>query len=355
MVAVKAQELDRFLSGPSGTKLFLVYGPDQGAVSERAGQIEAAARNRDPSGGTLRRVASDELSADPGLIADEAYSASLFGGAPIIRLRVTDGRHNVAGAVEPLFERPPEEAWLIVEAGDLRPAAPLRKLFEQSPAAAAVPCYSGDAREVAALARQVLREAGLAAEPDALDLLAALLGADRLATRNELEKLVLYALGSGRVSVEDVEAAVGENVEVRNEEVVDAALLGNSEAVERGIARLRAEGHAPQALAGSGIRQLIQLQALALQRQGGRTIDLVVERARPPIFFKRKDAVKAILARWSREELAAARDVLAEAVALARRQPALEAALVSAALQRIAAKGQRLARARRSASAPQGR
>ncbi|HEX2258070.1 MAG TPA: DNA polymerase III subunit delta, partial [Afifellaceae bacterium] len=130
MVAVKAQELDRFLSRqPAAARLFLVYGPDQGAVSERAGGIEALAKSRDPAGGTPRRFASDELSAQPGLLADEAYSASLFGGAPIIRLRVSDGRHNVVGAVEPLLERPPEEAWLIVEAGELRPAAPLRKLF----------------------------------------------------------------------------------------------------------------------------------------------------------------------------------------------------------------------------------
>ncbi|HEX2256681.1 MAG TPA: DNA polymerase III subunit delta, partial [Afifellaceae bacterium] len=236
------------------------------------------------------------------------------------------------------------EAWLIVEAGELRPAAPLRKLFEQSPVAAAVACYAGEARDVAALARQVLGAAGLEPEPDALELLAAILGADRLATRNELEKLALYAQGSGRVRVEDVEAMVGENVEVRNEEVVDAALLGDAEAVERALSRLRAEGQSPQALASSGVRQLIQMQALALERQGGRPAAQVVERARPPIFFKRKDAVKAIVGRWSRDDLGSARDGLAEAVRLARRQPGLEEALVSAALQRIAAQGRRLAR-----------
>jgi DNA polymerase-3 subunit delta len=348
MVAIKAQDLDRFLASPSAaTRLFLVYGPDQGAVSERATQIEKTAQARDPAGGTLKRFGSDELSAQPGLLADEAYAGSLFGGAPIIRLRVMDGRHNVAGAIEPLFERPPEEAWLIVEAGELRPAAPLRKLFEQSKAAVAIPCYAADPKEVAALVRQVLAEAGLKAEPDALDLLSAVLGADRLATRNELEKLALYARGAGTVRLEDVEAVVGENVEVRNEEVLDAALLGEAEAVERALARLRAEGHSPQALASSGIRQLIQMQALALERQAGRPAAQAVERARPPIFFKRRDAVTAIVARWSRDDLASARNGLAEALALARRQPALDEALVSAALQRIAAVGRRLARARR--------
>ena len=348
MVAVKAQNLDRLLSGSlAATRLFLVYGPDSGAVSERAGQIEKTAQSRDPAGGTLKRFGSDELSERPGLLADEAYAASLFGGASIIRLRVTDGRHNVTGALEPLIERPPEEAWVIVEAGELRPAAPLRKLFEQSPAAAAIPCYAADPEEIAALARQALRDAGLKAEPEALELLAAILGADRLATRNELEKLALYARGSGQVRVEDVEAVVGENVEVKNEEVIDAALLGNSEQVERALSRLRAEGHSPQALASSGIRQLIQMQGLALERQGGRPAAQIVERARPPIFFKRRDGVKAIVARWSRDDLAGARDRLAEAVAQARRQPALEEALVSAALQRIAAMGRRLGRGRR--------
>jgi DNA polymerase III subunit delta len=348
MVAVKAQNLDRFLSDKAAaTRLFLIYGPDQGAVSECAGEIEALARRRDPAGGTLKRFASEELSAAPGLLADEAYAGSLFGGAPILRLRVTDGRHNVAGALEPLIERPPEEAWVIVEAGELRPAAPLRKLFEQSASAASVACYASDPGEVARLCRQVLAEAGLEVEPDALAVLVSLLGADRMATRNELEKLVLFARGGGRVRIEDVEAIVGENVAVRGEEVVDAALLGDGEAVERALARLRAEGQSPQSLASAGIRQLIQMQALALERQDGRTAAQAVERARPPIFFKRRDAVTKIVSRWSRDDLAAARDWLGQALLGARRHSALEEALVSAALQRIAAIGQRLARGRR--------
>lgn len=348
MVAVKAQDTERFLANPPASmRLFLLYGPDQGAVSERAGHLQRTAGSRDPAGGTLKRFGSDELTAQPGMLADEAYAASLFGGEPIIRLRVMDGRHNVAGALQPLFDRPPTEAWVVVEAGELRPTAPLRKMFEQSPAAAAIPCYASSPKEIAALAREVLEEAGLRAEPDALDLLAGIVGADRLATRNELEKLVLYAQGTGTVRIEDVEAAVGENVEVRNEEVLDAALLGEGERVERALARLRAEGHSPQALASHGIRQLIQMQSLALERQGGQPAAQVVERARPPIFFKRKDAVAAIVGRWSRDDLTAARNGLAESVALARRQPALEEALVSAALQRIAAIGRRLAKQRR--------
>jgi DNA polymerase III subunit delta len=89
------------------------------------------------------------------------------------------------------------------------------------------------------------------------------------------------------------------------------------------------------------------MQALALERQGGRSAAEAVKRARPPIFFKRHGAVTKIVSLWSRDDLAGARDGLGQAVLGARRQPALEEALVSAALQRIAALGRRLARGRR--------
>src|SRR6266404_4186890 len=121
MAALKAHEVDRFLAQPpEGVRLFLLYGSDPGAITERARTLEQLALKRG-RGETVLRVGSDELSAEPGRVADEANSASLFGGEPVISLRVLDGRHNVIGALQPLLDRPPSAAWVIVEAGELTP------------------------------------------------------------------------------------------------------------------------------------------------------------------------------------------------------------------------------------------
>ena len=58
-----------------GLRLFLLYGSDAGAITERARRIESIALKRG-GGDVALRLGSDELSGSPGRIADEAYSTS---------------------------------------------------------------------------------------------------------------------------------------------------------------------------------------------------------------------------------------------------------------------------------------
>ncbi len=165
MAAVRAHDADRYLaSPPEGVRLFLVYGSDAGAITERARHVERVALKRG-GGDQVLRIGSDELSSDPGRVVDEALSASLFGGEPVIALRVLDGRHNVIGSLQPLFDRPPEAAWLVVEAGELSPSSPLRKAFESSKHAAAIPTYPLEGGDLAALVHAAAEEAGVTIEP----------------------------------------------------------------------------------------------------------------------------------------------------------------------------------------------
>ncbi|MGQ7794398.1 DNA polymerase III subunit delta [Faunimonas sp. B44] len=342
MVAVPANRVEQFLADPpAGVRMVLVYGADAGAVTERARRLEAVAQARGAD--AALRLGSDEIGADPGRLADEAYAASLFGGTPLVSLRVLDGRHNVAAALEPLLSRPPQEGFVIVEAGDLKTDSALRKSFEQSAHAAAIPCREAEPADIAALIHQLASETHVIIDPAALDDLVALLGTDRMAARGEIEKLVLHAGPGGRVTPDDVEALVGDSGALRADRIVDAALSGAAEIVETDLNRLRAEGQSAASVAAQALRHLIMLQQLRAEVEAGRPASAVVERARPPIFFKRKAAVEAVLRRWPAGEIARARSIMAEAVLATRRLPPLEFPLVSDALQRVAAAARRLA------------
>jgi DNA polymerase-3 subunit delta len=342
MVALKAREVDRFLSAPpSGVRLFLLYGNDAGAITERARAIERTALVR--GGGDLAiRFGSELISAEPGRIAEEAYSASLFGGEPVISLRIQDGRHNVLGAVEPLLAKPPEAAWLIVEAGELSKSSALLKAFEASRHAVAAPSYQADAGDLSALITATAETAEIVIEPDAMETLVSLLGADRMASRRELEKLFLYVGDARLVTRADVEQVVGETTEVRNDDLIDAALLGDSEALELGMDRLRGEGGSPSGLAAQALRHFIMLQGLRAAMDGGASIGQAMSLARPPVFPRRAPAIDASLRRWPADALVDARRRIADAISLARRQPGLETAAVSQALHTIALEARRL-------------
>jgi len=343
MVALKAHEADRFLkSPPKGIRLFLLYGTDSGAITERARMLEDLALELG-GGEEVLRIGSDEISDDPGRIADEVNSASLFGGEPVISLRVLDGRHNVIGALEPVFERPPDSSWLIIAAADLSPSSPLRKAFESSTGAAALPTYRLEGKGLTSMITAAAKEAGLTIEEDALELLEANLAGDRLAVRGELEKLFLYAR-EGKISVPEVRAIVSDTGDAETDELIDSALLGESERLEIGLGRLRAEGGSFGSLGTLMLRHLVTLQTLRAAVDGGKSASEVIDYARPPIFRARRSAVVSALERWPSDRLREARRQVDQAVYGGRKEGSIEDIAISDSFHRVALTSRKLKR-----------
>lgn len=343
MVALSSREADRYCaSPPEGMRLFLVYGNDPGGVTERARQIERVAVLR--GGGGVSRFGSDEISSDPARIADEAFSAQLFGGEPVIALRVLDGRHNVIGALQPVLDNPPQSAWIIVEAGELKKDSPLLRAFSASAAAVAMPTYHLEGRELLSFIQNAASEAGMVVDPAALDILTEQLGGDRMAARVELDKLFLYVGEGAPVLAEAVEAIVGNTGEVRTDYIIDSALLGDAEALETGLDRMRAEGGSAVSLASQMLRHLIQLWTMRIAVEAGSSLSSALERARPPIFPRRREVVEAALRKWPAADLAEARQSFNAAVLSTRLQPNLENAVVSQALHALSGQARRLVR-----------
>ncbi len=345
MTAVKAHAVDNFIADAGrDCPLVLIYGPDQGAVAERAAALRdtiIAAARQPPS---LVTLTSDQMAGDPGRLADEAGGASLFGGDPLIRLRVTDNRHNIVPTLAALIANPPAGARIIVEAGDLKPSSGLRKAFESADRAAALPCYQPKPEETAAMIRAIVADAGKTITAEAVAGLCANLGGDRLANRNEIDKLVLYAGEAAEITLEDVQAIVGESVELRNDRLIDNALVGRPGAVESDLSRLRMEHASAAGLLTQALRQLTDLQAMRAGCDAGASPETVMSRQRPPIFFNRRPAIERAIRAWPVAELARARALVAEAILKSRRNAALDTALAADALLRIAAKAERLAR-----------
>jgi DNA polymerase III subunit delta len=342
MVAVAPNNAERFCaSPPDQVRLFLLYGSDPGAITERARRIEQVAQLR---GGEIVRFGSDELSLNPARIVEEACSPLLFGGEPVISLRVLDARHNVLGALKELLQQPPSHAWLVVEAGELKRESPLLKAFTDCPQAAAIPTYPLEGTSLVSFIHSAALDAGLSVDAEAVELLTEQLGGDRLAARSELEKLFAYAQDAGMVTAAHVNDLIGDASTSAPEEIGDAALSGDPEKLDSAFQRFRAAGGSPAALGSQVLRQLIALWGMRAMVESGASVRTALDRVRPPVYPRRREAVEAVLKRWPTGELTWARRVLNQAVAESRYLPALESALVANALSQIAARAQSLAR-----------
>ena len=305
-----AGRIEGFLRRPDpAASTVLVYGPNEGLVRERVGRLIRTVLDDPGDPFRASELTVDAVRADPARLADEARSLSLIGGRRVVRLRqATD---QVTAACRTLLAVPDPDALVILDAGELGPGSSLRRLIEGAPNATALPCYHDEGRDLSALLERLLTERRLRLEPDAKAYLLDHLGADRAITQSELDKLALYLdpTADGRtpdLRLDEVAALIGDSAALGLDDLVHAAALGEGAQLERCLDRLLGEGEAPVRLVRALANHMSRLYVLAGAVAAEGSVERAIERARPPIHFRRRADVKAELRLWPAPAAAAA-------------------------------------------------
>ena len=265
MTAVKAADVDRFLARPDPAQpIVLIYGPDAGLVRERADALVRASVDDPADPFSLVRLEGEDLTANPARLVEEAHTVPLFGGRRAVLVKA--GSRNIAPAVESAAAQPSADCRIIIEAGDLKKSSPLRAVCEKAKTAAA---------------------------------LLALIGGDRLASRNEVRKLALYGRGKERIELADVTAVVADASALALDGVLDSAFAGRTADTESEFGKARAGGSSPAAIISAAIRHVANLHKMRLAVDGGDSTEFAMKRGAPPIHFSREKLVGEALRSWS--------------------------------------------------------
>lgn len=326
----------------------LVYGPDRGLVSERARDLVRGTGLDMDDPFALVRLDAAEVESGQGRLREEVNGISMFAERRVVWVRGAGASKALAAELKSLLDEMNEDVLVIIEAGDEKKGAPLRAACEAHPRAISLPCYADDERAIDALIDRTLGADGLAIAADARLLLRRSLGGDRLATRQELEKIALYCRGAKEIRVEDVEAVSGDSSAMSTDRVIDAILSGNAAALQHAFDAWVTAGSAPYLLLSAGMRQFEQLQRLRAGMRDGRSVAQAVAAARPPVFFSRRRLVEQALASWSEDALAKAADRIYRTILESRLRPSLETALARQALLAIAVQAARNRAARQA-------
>lgn len=334
MVAIKAADVDGVLRRPNPQiGVFLLYGPDTGLVSERARTLAEKAVDDPNDPFQLVRLEGDTVASDPARLADEAGTVALFGGRRAIWVKSTS--RNIASAVEAVLDGPLQDTTIILEGGDMAKNAPVRVLCERSQLALALPCYADSGRDLQAVVDDMLKEAGMSISRDARTALLASLGGDRLATRGEMAKLILYAHGKREIDVGDIDAILSDVSSLAMDAVVDAAFAGAGADLEIGSRRLAAEGVHASVLLGAALRHALMLLVARLSVEEGRSAATVLEGMRG-LHFRRKALVGRHLQRWTSDMAKHAIALLQASILDTRRQAGLSDVIAAKTLLDIA-------------------
>lgn len=331
---IDARRLAGFLADPGPCRAVLLYGDDAGLIRARG---EALVRAVAGSLDDPFRVAVLDREGH-GRIAEEASAQALTGGRRAVRVR--DAVDGLQATVKAHLEGR-SDALLVLEGPDLPARSKLRTLLEGSPAGAAIGCYPEEGRSLEATIRGVLTEHEVMARPEAMTLLVSLLGADQAQTRAETEKVALYAGRGGTLTVEDVEACVGDGAALSLDEALFAATSGDLAMTDRALTGAFNEGSASVSVVRSALMHVQRLHRARLAMEKGASAAEATAGVRPPVFFKRAPAFTRALENWPLNGLEEALEGLFRAELACKRTGAPDRAIAEGTVLRLALRARR--------------
>ena len=294
------QQIARFLARPpDDIAAILLFGPDEGLVKERAAAAQRAVLGGDADDPfRLAVLEAESLRQDPARLPDEAAQLSLLGGRRVVRVR--DAADGTAKPLETVLAGSPGGALVVIEAGDLAPSSSLRKLVEGAANAAAIGCYPDGPQELEQLIRDTARARGVKIADEAVEYLVDSLGGDRLVTRQEIDKLMLFAGDGGTVTLDDAVASVGDSSALVIDEVLLDAFGGA--AVEATLSRLFLAGEAPVTLLRAAQRHAQRLHLAGARIAAGEPAEAALRSLR--LNFRVASRFRTQLEKWPPARLA---------------------------------------------------
>ena len=332
---ITARNADAFSKNPiAEMRVVLVHGRDSGLIHERVRNLALSIVPdlQDPF--QVSELTGSAIRSDPACLADEAAAQSLTGGRRVVLVRL--GAEDISAALKQVLEMANVDALVVLEGADLAPTSPVRKLLENHEHGASLACYEDDKATLESLVSEMSRAAGITFNRDASNYIIEHLGSDRLVSRREIEKLIIYAGAKSEVSLEDAIAVIDDNGALSIEEIIYAVGTGNRQALETGLHRATAEGISPIVLVRAAQRHFQRLHLAAAACGQGKKPHEAIKSLRPPVLFMFVERFQRQLTIWTEPQLATALRLLTEAEGQCKSTGAPIQAIGERALMRLA-------------------
>ena len=148
-------------------------------------------------------------------------------------------------AVKIGFDSLHEQARLVIQAREVNTKHALVKFCEQHPSCATIGCYQDEDRSLITLAQDIFKLNHIQISRDALVLLTSRLGDDRAVSRQEIEKLALFAGLAGKLTEDDIQNVLGVSSALARDQITIAILNGNVQQFKQFYSRSQENGQPP--------------------------------------------------------------------------------------------------------------
>jgi DNA polymerase-3 subunit delta len=318
-----AAKVQGFISKPeAGFAAALIYGPDDGQVALLAKQLEKNITNNSDDPFAVTDLSVSRIYQTPSIVADEMSAISFYMGRRVIKILNVENSQNiriegeeenssknvrnvesfVVEAIENAFDIASPETlqncFLIVTAGDLKPASGLRAYFEKQNNAAALPCYADDEKQLEVIIANELRAQGIMFDTQVPKIIEHACRGNRLTAINEVAKIKMFLGDKNKISADEADDMIGVTAETSIQDVCNLVVDGEIAKLQRTLAKAFEENNLPIVLIRSVQRYLERLNVVVGNVLQGQSEQDAVNAVRPPIFYKQVPVFKRQVSRW---------------------------------------------------------
>lgn len=303
-----AQAAARVQSPGDDIRLYLFYGSDE------AGGIDLADRLFRALGEGAERVDLEPsaVKARPGILADEAASASLFGERRLIRVASSSGEEVVEAATMLLAAERAGNP-VVVLAPNARKTSRIVKLADAAPGAVSAPLYPPEGAAATQLASQIAREQGVRLTREAAEAIVTAARSDRMVMAREIDKIATFLdAAPDRPREADMEtvALLGASIEEGEfGRAIDALVAGDPVVLAAELRMLLSGGGSIVPVLRLIGKQIVTIAEMRAEIDRGGSMQQVTAR----MYQAKRSALERALRRWNSAQLARALDRVRDA------------------------------------------
>ena len=290
---VKSYELIKI---KNNLNFFLFYGKNEGLKNQHIKQLLEKNNNSD-----VIKYDEKEILENEDIFFESILSNSLFENEKSIVInRSTDKIYEI---VINLIERNIDGITIIINANVLEKKSKLRKLFEKEKKLACIPTYPDTNEILSNLALAFFKKIKVSISQQNINLIVDKCSGDRLNLENELEKIKIYLTEKKSISSEEISKLINLSENHTFYELIDNCLAKNTNKTINILNENNFSNEDCIIILRTFLLKAKKILYLSIEYDKNKDINQTINSAKPPIFWKEKDIVKAQLNKWKPEKI----------------------------------------------------
>ena len=277
-------------------RFFLIYGVNEGAKKEKVDQLHQDIKRENIHSYDEKQILESEEN-----FLENIFSKSLFEKEKYIKIdRATD---KIFKIINIILEKKIEDISIIINCGPLDKKSKIRNLFEKGKNLICMAFYEDTFNVLSNLSSQFLKQNKISISQSDLNLIINRCKGDRENLQNELNKIKLYSLTNKKIDTQTILKLTNTSENYNISELINNCLAKN---IKKALNILNENSFSSEdciLFLRSFLFKAKKLAILCHKFEQTKNLELTINTARPPIFWKEKEITKEQIKNWSLSDI----------------------------------------------------